>query len=78
MDEKGLVETIVKRLVDNPSDVALNVVEGDKSTILELRVNPSDIGKVIGKSGRIVTAIRTLLYSVGVKTGRHVILEVIE
>jgi predicted RNA-binding protein YlqC (UPF0109 family) len=78
MDEKGLVETIVKRLVDNPSDVSINVVEGDKSTILELRVNPSDVGKVIGKGGRIVTAIRTLLFSVGIKSDRRVILEVIE
>ena len=78
MDEKGLVETIVKRLVDNPSDISINVVEGDKSTILELRVNPADVGKVIGKGGRIVTAIRTLLYSVGIKSDHRVILEVIE
>jgi len=78
MDEKGLVETIVKRLVDHPDEVAINVVEGDKSTILELRVNQSDIGKVIGKSGRTVTAIRTLLFSMGMKTDRRIILEVIE
>jgi uncharacterized protein len=78
MDDKGLVETIVKKLVDNPKDVSINVVDGDKSTILELRVNQADVGKVIGKGGRIVTAIRTLLFAVSHKTDKRIILEVIE
>ena len=78
MDEKGLVETIVRKLVDNPEEVSIQVVEGDKSTILELRVNQSDIGKVIGKNGRIVTAIRSLLYAVAKKANKRIILEVIE
>ena len=51
--EKDLVEYIVKSLVDNPSEVNVNVIEGEKSTILELRVASADIGKVIGKHGRI-------------------------
>ena len=78
MDEKGLVELIVKKLVDNPDEVQVSQVGGEKSTILELRVNSSDIGKVIGKNGRIVSAIRTLLHAMAKKTDRRIILEVIE
>ena len=51
--ERELVEYIVKSLVDQPDCVEVNVVEGEKSTILELRVSPDDIGKMIGKQGRI-------------------------
>lgn len=58
--EKDLVEYIVKNLVDNPDQVSVNVVEGEKSTILELKVADEDVGKVIGKQGRIAKAIRTI------------------
>lgn len=78
MDEKGLVEVIVKKLVDNPDSVQISQVGGERSTILELRVDTSDIGKVIGKNGRIVTAIRTLLHAMAKKTDKRIILEVIE
>ena len=76
--EKDLVEYIVKSLVDDPSQVSLNVVEGEKSTILELRVADGDIGKVIGKHGRIAKAIRTILQAATAKGGKHTILEILD
>jgi len=76
--EKDLVEYIVKSLVDDPSAVNITVVEGEKSTVLELRVAQEDIGKVIGKQGRIAKAIRTVLLAATAKTGRHTILEILD
>jgi predicted RNA-binding protein YlqC (UPF0109 family) len=76
--EKDLVEYIVKILVDDPGSVTLNVIEGEKSTILELRVAPEDIGKVIGKHGRIAKAIRTVLQAATAKTGKHSVLEILD
>ncbi len=77
-DAKGLVEMLVKRLVDNPDEVNLTEIEGERSIILELRVNKSDVGKVIGKGGRIVMAIRTLLFAMAKGSDKRVMLEVIE
>jgi predicted RNA-binding protein YlqC (UPF0109 family) len=76
--EKDLVEYIVKALVDDPGSVELSVVEGEKSTILELRVAPDDIGKVIGKHGRIAKAIRTVLQAATARTGKHTALEILD
>ena len=76
--EKDLIEYIVKSLVDEPSEVSVNVVEGEKSTILELRVNPSDIGKVIGKNGRIAKALRTVLRAATAKAGKYTVLEILD
>ena len=76
--EKDLVEYIVKYLVDDPSAVSIAVVEGEKSTILELRVASDDIGKVIGKHGRIAKAIRTVLQAASAKTGKHTVLEILD
>jgi predicted RNA-binding protein YlqC (UPF0109 family) len=76
--EKDLVEYIVKSLVDDPSQVVVNVVEGEKSTILELRVAEGDIGKVIGKHGRIAKAIRTVLQAATAKGGKHTVLEILD
>ncbi|MCL2477880.1 MAG: KH domain-containing protein [Treponema sp.] len=76
--EKDLVEYIVKSLVDNPSEVNVNVIEGEKSTILELRVASTDIGKVIGKHGRIAKAIRTVLQAATAKSGKHTVLEILD
>ena len=59
--EKDLVEYIAKSLVDDPENVSVSIIEGEKSTILELRVSQDDIGKVIGKHGRIAKAVRTVL-----------------
>ena len=76
--EKELVEYIVKYMVDDPSSVNVAVVEGEKSTILELRVAADDIGKVIGKHGRIAKAIRTILQAAAAKTGKHTVLEILD
>ena len=76
--EKELVEFIAKTLVDDPAGVIVNVIEGEKSTILELKVSDGDIGKVIGKSGRTITAIRTLLTSAAAKQGKRAMLEIVE
>ena len=76
--EKELVEYIVKSLVDQPENVEVNVVEGEKSTILELRVSPDDIGKVIGKQGRIAKALRTILSATATKRGKHASLEILD
>ena len=76
--EKELVEYIVRSLVDNPDAVELNVIEGEKTTILELRVAPEDIGKVIGKQGRIAKALRTLLSATATKSGKHASLEILD
>lgn len=76
--EKELVEFVVRNLVDNPDAVNVNVVEGEKATILELSVAPEDIGKVIGKQGRIAKAIRTLLSASSSKSGKHISLEILD
>ena len=76
--EKDLVEYIAKSLVDNPNSVEVNVIEGEKSTILELKVAQEDIGKVIGKSGRIARAIRTILSAAAAKTEKRVVLEILD
>jgi predicted RNA-binding protein YlqC (UPF0109 family) len=76
--EKDLVEYIAKTLVDEPSGVMVNQVDGEKSTILELKVTDGDIGKVIGKHGRIAKAIRTILGAASTKSGKRVVLEILD
>ena len=76
--EKDLIEYIAKSLVDDPSAVSVQKVEGEKSTVIELRVAPSDIGKVIGKYGRIAKALRTVLSASATKTGKRYSLEILE
>ncbi len=76
--EKELVEYIVKSLVDEPEAVEVNVIEGEKSTILELRVSQGDIGKVIGRQGRIAKALRTILSATATKSGKHASLEILD
>lgn len=76
--EKDLIEYIVKSLVDDPSAVSVQVVEGDDSLILELKVGPDDVGKVIGKHGRVVKAVRTLLQAAAAKAGRRAVLEILD
>ncbi|HEX9760636.1 MAG TPA: KH domain-containing protein [Candidatus Acidoferrales bacterium] len=75
---KELVEAIAKALVDNPDQVAVNAVEGEQVTVLELRVDPTDLGKVIGKQGRTAKAIRTLLGAAGMKLRKRFTLEILE
>ncbi|MBN1799301.1 MAG: KH domain-containing protein [Spirochaetales bacterium] len=76
--EKDLVEYIAKALVDSPEGVKVNVIEGEKSTILELKVADGDIGKVIGKHGRIAKAIRTILSAAATKKEKRVVLEILD
>ncbi len=77
-DVKDLVEYIVKALVDEPDKVTVNEVLGEQAVVLELRVSQPDIGKVIGKQGRIVKAIRLLLGAAGAKAKKRIVLEIIE
>jgi len=75
---KELLESIVRALVDNPEDILVNEVEGEKSLILELRVASDDMGKVIGKQGRIAKAIRTVMKAAAVKENKRVVVEIIQ
>lgn len=75
---KEFIEYIVKNLVDYPDEVRINEVNGTHSLIIELSVAKTDIGKVIGKKGKTIHAIRTLLMSVASRNGLRVSLEIIE
>ena len=75
---KQLLELIARGLVDNPSDVVVTEVEDGDTQVLELRVAPDDLGKVIGKQGRTARSIRTILASAGTKAQKQVVLEIIE
>lgn len=74
---KELVEVIAKALVDNPDSVQVNEISGEQSVILELRVAPEDMGKVIGKQGRIAKAIRTVVKAAATKENKRVVVEII-
>ncbi len=74
---QGLVEFIAKSLVDDPSLVKVSEIEGESSVILELRVGPEDMGRIIGKGGRTVNAMRTLIRVLAAKQGKRVTLEVV-
>lgn len=76
--EKELVKYVAQALVDEPEEVEVNLIEGEKSTIIELKVASEDVGKVIGKHGRIAKAIRTILSAAGTKTGKRVVLEILD
>ena len=75
---KELVELIAKALVDQPEKVVVSVLDGEQTTILELKVAPEDLGKVIGKQGRTARAIRIILGAAGMKIKRRFNLEIIE
>jgi len=75
---KELVERIAKSLVDNPDKVQVSQLDGEQSSIIELKVAPEDVGKVIGKQGRNVQAIRVILSAAGMKLKKRFILELIE
>lgn len=75
---KALVELIAKSLVDKPEEVAVNEVNGERTTVFELSVATGDIGKIIGRQGNTARAIRTILSGAGAKLGKHCILEILE
>ena len=75
---KDLITEIVKALVDQPEEVSVNEVGGDHTTVLEVRVAKTDMGKIIGKQGRTAQAIRTILGAAAGKTRQRYILEILE
>ncbi|GAB1432308.1 KH domain-containing protein [Spirochaetota bacterium] len=76
--ESDLIEYIAKSLVDDPSAVSVKTVQTDESTVIELRVAPDDIGKVIGKRGRIAKAMRTLLSASANRASKDLKLQIID
>ena len=75
---KELIEMIAKALVGSPDQVVVSEVVGEQTTVLELRVAQSDLGKVIGKQGRTARSIRTLLGAAGMKLRKRFVLEILE
>ena len=78
MEIKELVSFLAKALVDIPDDVTVNEVVGEQTSVVELRVNKEDMGKIIGKQGRTARAIRTVLTAAATKARKRVVLEIIE
>jgi hypothetical protein len=75
---KELLEAIAKSLVDHPDQVQVRAIEGEQNTVFELRVDKSDLGKVIGRQGRTIKAIRNILVASGMKLHKRITVEVIE
>jgi hypothetical protein len=75
---QNLVEEIARALVDHPEEVQVRLVEGEHVSVFELRTHPNDLGKVIGRDGRTVNAIRHLLHAAGVKLHKRFVIQVIE
>ncbi len=78
MHIKELIHYIAQAMVDNPDEVSVIVIEGSQTTVLELKVAKSDLGKVIGKHGRNAQAIRTIVSAVSAKIKKRAVLEIIE
>jgi len=75
---RELIELIIKGIVDNPDKVEINEIIGEKSSIFEVRVDPSDIGKVIGRQGRNIKSIRTIVNAAAQKDDKRAVLEIID
>jgi hypothetical protein len=75
---KDLVTFIARALVDNPDDVSVNEIEGEQTSVIELRVAKDDLGKIIGKHGRTAQSIRTILSAASAKHKKRAVLEIIE
>ncbi len=75
---RDIVEITAKSLVDYPDKVAVQEIEGEKTVVIELRVDKADLGKVIGKGGRIARSLRTILSSMGRRMNKRVVLEILE
>ncbi len=75
---RDLIEFVSKSLVDLPSDVEVNEITGEQTTVIELKVDKSDLGKVIGKQGRTARALRTILNAASTKLKKRAVLEIIE
>ena len=75
---KELLEVIAKRLVENPEQVSVTETENDRTLVLELKVAPEDMGKVIGKQGRIAKAIRPVVKAAGVPEDKKIVVEIVQ
>ncbi len=75
---REFIEFVARNLVDYPEEVEVRQIDGEKTVILELKVNKGDIGKIIGRGGRTIKAIRTLLVTTAAKNGLRAVLEVLE
>jgi len=78
MEIKELIELMAKALVDVPDSVEVREIEGEQSSVLELRVAKTDLGKVIGKQGRTASAMRTILGAASAKLKKRAVLDIIE
>ncbi len=75
---RDFIESIVRVLVDNPDQINIVEIEGTRTTVYELRVAQSDLGKVIGKNGQTAKSIRTLLSAAAARQGKRAVLEILE
>jgi predicted RNA-binding protein YlqC (UPF0109 family) len=75
---KDLIEFVSKALVDVPEEVSVTEIQGEQTTVVELKVDKSDLGKVIGKQGRTARALRTILNAASTKLNKRTVLEIIE
>ncbi|MBA4349345.1 MAG: RNA-binding protein [Thermodesulfovibrio sp.] len=75
---RTLIEAMAKALVDMPEEVKVAEVQGEKTTVYELRVSQSDLGKVIGKQGKTARAMRTIIGAAGTKIGKRCVIEILE
>ena len=75
---KDMIDFVSRKLVDMPDEVEVNEVEGEQTTVIELKVDKSDLGKVIGKQGRTARALRTILNAASTKLKKRSVLEIIE
>ncbi|NGX45437.1 MAG: hypothetical protein K940chlam2_00591 [Chlamydiae bacterium] len=75
---KDFFTYVIQNLVDEPDAVDIQVVEGDNGTLIEVRVSPEDVAKVVGRKGRIINSLRTIAMTVGARMGRRVRLEIVQ
>lgn len=75
---KEILEVVIKNLVDNPEEVSIKELEGEKSIVFEVKVSEADMGKVIGKQGRIAKSIRTVMKAIASKDKKRITIEFID
>ncbi|MCK4328658.1 KH domain-containing protein [candidate division WOR-3 bacterium] len=78
MDLKELIELMAKALVDQPDQVSVSEIDGERTIVFELRVDKTELGKVIGKDGKTARAMRTIITAASMKAGKRAVLEILE